>query len=63
MAEIEFKQVTKRYGDGTEAVKGIDLTIADGELMVLVGPSGCGKTTSLRMLAGLEEYQRRRDAD
>jgi multiple sugar transport system ATP-binding protein len=55
MAEIELKRVTKRYSDGTEAVKGIDLTIHDGELMILVGPSGCGKTTALRMLAGLEE--------
>ena len=55
MAEIELRGVTKRYADGTEAVKDIDLTIRDGELMILVGPSGCGKTTALRMLAGLEE--------
>ncbi len=55
MAEIEFEGVTKRYPDGTEAIRGIDLTVADGELMVLVGPSGCGKTTALRMMAGLEE--------
>ena len=55
MAEIELRGVTKRYPDGTEAVKNIDLTIRDGELMILVGPSGCGKTTALRMLAGLEE--------
>jgi multiple sugar transport system ATP-binding protein len=55
VAEIELQQVTKRYRDGTEAIKGIDLTINDGELMILVGPSGCGKTTALRMLAGLEE--------
>jgi multiple sugar transport system ATP-binding protein len=55
VAEIELRQLTKRYQDGTEAIKGIDLTIQDGELMILVGPSGCGKTTALRMLAGLEE--------
>ena len=55
MAHIEFCGVTKRYPDGTEAVKAMDLEIADGEFMVLVGPSGCGKTTALRMIAGLEE--------
>ncbi|HWF72307.1 MAG TPA: sn-glycerol-3-phosphate ABC transporter ATP-binding protein UgpC [Solirubrobacteraceae bacterium] len=55
MAEIEFKGVTKRYPDGYEAVKHIDLDIRDGELMVLVGPSGCGKSTALRMVAGLED--------
>ena len=52
---IEFYGVTKRYPDGTEAVKAMDLAIADGEFMVFVGPSGCGKTTALRMIAGLEE--------
>jgi multiple sugar transport system ATP-binding protein len=55
MAEIEFKDVTKRYPDGYEAVKQINLDVADGELMVLVGPSGCGKSTALRMVAGLED--------
>ena len=55
MAEIEFKDVTKRYGDGYEAVKHINLDVKDGELMVLVGPSGCGKSTALRMVAGLED--------
>jgi multiple sugar transport system ATP-binding protein len=55
MAEIQLQQVSKRYPDGYEAVKGLDLTVADGEFMVLVGPSGCGKTTALRMIAGLEE--------
>ncbi|HVO55065.1 MAG TPA: sn-glycerol-3-phosphate ABC transporter ATP-binding protein UgpC [Solirubrobacterales bacterium] len=55
MAAIEFRAVTKRYRDGTEAVKAIDLQIADGEFMILVGPSGCGKTTALRMIAGLED--------
>src|ERR1700720_4131648 len=55
MAEIEFKDVTKRYPDGYEAVKHISLDIHDGELMVLVGPSGCDKSTALRMVAGLED--------
>jgi multiple sugar transport system ATP-binding protein len=55
MAEIQFKAITKRYPDGFEAVKAIDLDINDGEFMILVGPSGCGKSTALRMIAGLED--------
>src|SRR5918992_642021 len=55
MAEIEFDDVVKRYPDGFEAVKHMDLGIADGEFMILVGPSGCGKSTALRMIAGLED--------
>jgi multiple sugar transport system ATP-binding protein len=55
MAAIDMEKVTKRYRDGTNAVRELDLEIADGEFMVLVGPSGCGKTTLLRMIAGLEE--------
>jgi multiple sugar transport system ATP-binding protein len=55
VAEIQLKHITKRYPDGFEAVKAIDLDIADGEFMILVGPSGCGKSTALRMIAGLEE--------
>jgi multiple sugar transport system ATP-binding protein len=55
MAEIQFKAITKRYPDGFEAVKAIDLDINDGEFMILVGPSGCGKSTALRMVAGLED--------
>jgi multiple sugar transport system ATP-binding protein len=55
MAKVAFESVTKVFGDGTRAVDGLDLDIADGEFMVLVGPSGCGKTTALRMAAGLEE--------
>jgi multiple sugar transport system ATP-binding protein len=54
VAEIELQQLTKVYPDGTQAVKELDLAIADGEFAVLVGPSGCGKTTALRMVAGLE---------
>jgi multiple sugar transport system ATP-binding protein len=55
MAEIVLDGVTKRYPDGTEAVKSVDLDIPDGEFIILVGPSGCGKSTALRMIAGLEE--------
>ena len=55
MAGVTFDQVSKIYPDGTRAVNGLDLEIADDEFMVLVGPSGCGKTTALRMIAGLEE--------
>jgi multiple sugar transport system ATP-binding protein len=58
MAEVALAHLTKTYPDGARtvtAVKGIDLTIADHEFMVLVGPSGCGKSTTLRMIAGLEE--------
>src|SRR3954462_5112224 len=54
MAEIQFRDVTKRYDDGFEAVKQVNLDIGDGEFMILVGPSGCGKSTALRMIAGLE---------
>ena len=55
MAGIELKDITKRYPDGTEAVKDLTLSIADGEFVILVGPSGCGKSTALRMIAGLED--------
>ena len=56
MAEVRFEQATRTYPGGeAPAVDALDLTIADGEFMVLVGPSGSGKTTALRMLAGLEE--------
>ena len=53
MAQIELKQVEKKFGE-VYAVQPIDLTIADGEFVVLLGPSGCGKTTTLRMISGLE---------
>jgi multiple sugar transport system ATP-binding protein len=55
MAEIELQTVVKTFPNGVRAVDGVDLTIEDGEFMVLVGPSGCGKTTLLRCIAGLEE--------
>jgi multiple sugar transport system ATP-binding protein len=55
MARVAFEGASKVYGDGTRALDRLDLTVEDGEFMVLVGPSGCGKTTALRMVAGLEE--------
>jgi putative spermidine/putrescine transport system ATP-binding protein len=51
MARLQLTGLTKTYGD-FRAVAGVDLDIAQGELVVLLGPSGCGKTTTLRMIAG-----------
>ncbi|CCK63375.1 trehalose ABC transporter ATP-binding protein SugC [Mycobacterium canetti] len=55
MAEIVLEHVNKSYPDGHTAVRDLNLTIADGEFLILVGPSGCGKTTTLNMIAGLED--------
>lgn len=55
MAEIVLDHVNKSYPDGHTAVRDLNLTIADGEFLMLVGPSGCGKTTTLNMIAGLED--------
>ena len=55
MAEIVFDQISKSYGDSYAAIRNLNMTIRDGEFLVLVGPSGCGKSTALRMIAGLEE--------
>ncbi|WP_313693008.1 ABC transporter ATP-binding protein [Halorarum halobium] len=56
---LELRDVTKTFteddGSTVVAVEDLDLTIYDGEFVVIVGPSGCGKTTTLRMIAGLEE--------
>jgi ABC-type sugar transport system ATPase subunit len=54
MSFLQLKNLQKTYPDGTQAVRGIDLAIQNGEFVVLLGPSGCGKTTTLRMIAGLE---------
>ena len=54
MGEIVLENVTKEFVGGVRAVDDVELTIEDGEFMVLVGPSGCGKTTLLRSIGGLE---------
>jgi multiple sugar transport system ATP-binding protein len=54
MASVDFTDVTKDFAGGVRAVDQLNLSIGDGEFVVLVGPSGCGKTTALRMTAGLE---------
>src|SRR5687768_16795490 len=54
MASIDIADIRKAYGP-VPVLHGIDLSIHDGEFVVLVGPSGCGKSTTLRMIAGLEE--------
>ncbi|MFK7995500.1 MAG: sn-glycerol-3-phosphate ABC transporter ATP-binding protein UgpC [Granulosicoccus sp.] len=54
MSGVELKQVTKRYPNGADAIRGVDMRIEHGEFIVFVGPSGCGKSTLLRMIAGLE---------
>jgi multiple sugar transport system ATP-binding protein len=54
MAGLELNQLYKSYGS-VEVIKGVDLSITDGEFVVFVGPSGCGKSTLLRMIAGLED--------
>ncbi|SNB77933.1 sn-glycerol 3-phosphate transport system ATP-binding protein [Arboricoccus pini] len=53
MAKIDLRRVEKRYGDYV-AVETLDLSIVDGEFLVMLGPSGCGKTTTLNMIAGLD---------
>ena len=53
MASVGIRDVKKAFGT-TQVIHGVDITIGDGEFVVLVGPSGCGKSTLLRMIAGLE---------
>ncbi|GAA5214292.1 ABC transporter ATP-binding protein [Corallincola platygyrae] len=56
MANLQINQVRKTYGKAElETLKGIDISIDDGEFLILVGPSGCGKSTLMNMIAGLEE--------
>jgi multiple sugar transport system ATP-binding protein len=54
MASVRLRGIRKRYGDN-EVIRGVDLDVEDGQLVVFVGPSGCGKSTLLRMIAGLED--------
>jgi len=54
MASVSLKHIVKSYAGQAAVIQGVDLDIADGELVVFVGPSGCGKSTLLRMIAGLE---------
>ena len=54
MSDVVLKNIGKTYPNGYHAIPSIDLTIEEGEFIVLVGPSGCGKSTLLRMVAGLE---------
>src|SRR5437867_1288670 len=53
MASVAIRDVRKAFGT-TRVIHGVDISIDDGEFVVLVGPSGCGKSTLLRMIAGLE---------
>jgi multiple sugar transport system ATP-binding protein len=55
MADVLLEQLAKTYPRGIRALVGLDLHVADGELLVLLGPSGCGKSTTLRLIAGLEQ--------
>ena len=55
MARIELSSLRKEFGRSVVAVRDLELTIEDGEFLVMVGPSGCGKTTTLRMIAGFED--------
>ncbi|WP_106850763.1 ABC transporter ATP-binding protein [Blastococcus sp. Marseille-P5729] len=55
MADIQMKNIVKKYGDGFPAVNDVSIDVEDGEFLILVGPSGCGKSTLLRMIVGLED--------
>ncbi len=54
MASITIEGASRTFADGTRALDGVNLAVANGEFLVLVGPSGCGKSTLLRAVAGLE---------
>jgi multiple sugar transport system ATP-binding protein len=54
MGALTLTRITKSFGT-TDVIKGVDLTVKEGEFCVFVGPSGCGKSTLLRIIAGLED--------
>ena len=54
MASVELRKLKKQFGKFT-ALESLDLSISDGEFLVLLGPSGCGKSTTMRLIAGLEQ--------
>jgi multiple sugar transport system ATP-binding protein len=54
MARLELEGITKTFGRGAPALRGVSLAVEDGELLAVVGPSGCGKSTLLAIVAGLE---------
>ncbi|MES0024671.1 MULTISPECIES: ABC transporter ATP-binding protein [unclassified Mesorhizobium] len=55
MAEVILEKICKTYGNSFRAIDQLNLSVKDGEFLILVGPSGCGKSTALRMIAGLED--------
>ncbi|RWL44325.1 MAG: ABC transporter ATP-binding protein [Mesorhizobium sp.] len=55
MAEVILENICKTYGNSFRAIDRLNLSVEDGEFLILVGPSGCGKSTALRMIAGLED--------
>jgi multiple sugar transport system ATP-binding protein len=55
MAEVVLENICKTYGNNFHAIDQLNLSVEDGEFLILVGPSGCGKSTALRMIAGLED--------
>ena len=55
MAEVVLENICKTYGNNFHAIDQLNLSVRDGEFLILVGPSGCGKSTALRMIAGLED--------
>ncbi|TIN06833.1 ABC transporter ATP-binding protein [Mesorhizobium sp.] len=55
MAEVILENICKSYGNNFRAIDQLNLSVEDGEFLILVGPSGCGKSTALRMIAGLED--------
>jgi ABC-type Fe3+/spermidine/putrescine transport system ATPase subunit len=55
MTKLTISQVSKTYADGTEALRGIQVSAGSGEIVAILGGSGCGKTTLLRLVAGLDE--------